>query len=99
METVAKFFDWINDLLGVSGGGELVTHPVFIGFCVLVFVYAWFTGQKYIALGVFGIISGGLDYYYLYPKGAVVQITDLLSFLAVMGVIALIIIYFGFIRE
>ncbi len=98
METLANFFDWINDLLGVSGSGELVTHPVFIGFCILVFVYAWLTGQKYIALGVFGVLAGGIAYYYLYPKGAV-QIYDLLMFLAAMGAIALVIIYFGFIRE
>jgi hypothetical protein len=98
METLANFFDWINDLLGVSGSGELATHPVFIGFCILVFVYAWLTGQKYIALGVFGVIAGGIAYSYLYPKGPV-EIYDLLKFLAAMGAIALVIIYFGFIRE
>ncbi len=98
METLANFFDWINDLLGVSGAGELATHPVFIGFCILVFAYAWLTGQKYIALGVFGIIAGSLTYYYLYPKGPV-EIYVLLKFLAAMGAIALVIIYFGFIRE
>ena len=98
METLANFFDWINDLLGVSGSGELSTHPVFIGLCVIIFVYAWLTGQKYIALGVFGIVSGSLAYYYFYPKGSV-QIWDLLSFLAIMGGIALVILYFGFIRE
>ena len=98
METLANFFDWINDLLGVSGSGELVTHPVFIGLCVIIFVYALLTGQKFMALGIFGLISGGLTYYYLYPKGTV-QLYDLLSFLAVLGVIALVIIYFGFIRE
>jgi hypothetical protein len=64
----------------------------------LIFAYGWWTGQKYIALGIFGMISGSLTYYYLYPKGTV-QIMDLLSFLAVMGLIALLIIYFGFIRE
>jgi hypothetical protein len=98
METLTNFFDWINDLLGVSGAGELTTHPVFIGLCVIIFVYAFLTGQKFVALGVFGLMSGGLTYYYLYPKGTV-QIMDLLSFLAVMGLIALVIIYFGFIRE
>jgi hypothetical protein len=98
METLANFFDWINDLLGVSGAGELVTHPVFIGVCVIILIYAFLTGQKYIALGVFGLIGGGLTYYYLYPKGTV-QLYDLLSFLAVMGVIALVILYLGFIRE
>jgi hypothetical protein len=98
METLANFFDWINDLLGVSGAGELVTHPVFIGVCVIFFVYAFLTGQKYIALGVFGLVAISLTYHYLYPKGTV-QLYDLLSFLAVIGVIALVILYFGFIRE
>ena len=98
METLANFFDRINDLLGVSGSGELATHPVFIGLCVIIFIYAWLTGQKYIALAVFGVVSGSLTYYYFYPKGTV-QIGDLLSFIAIMGVIAIIIIYFGFIRE
>jgi hypothetical protein len=98
METLANFFDWINDLLGVGGSGELTTHPVFIGLCIIIFVYGLLTGQKYIALGIFGMMGGSLTYYYLYPKGTV-QLYDLLSFLAVMGVIALVIIYFGFIRE
>jgi hypothetical protein len=98
METLVNFFDWINDLLGVSGAGELATHPVFIGLCIIIFVYALLTGQKFIALGVFGLIGGGLTYYYLYPKDTV-QLFNLLSFLAVMGVIALVILYFGFIRE
>ena len=98
METLTNFFDWINDLLGVSGAGELATHPVFIGLCVIIFVYALLTGQKYIALGVFGLIAGSLTYHYLYPKGTV-QLYDLLTFLAVMGAIALVILYFGFIRE
>jgi hypothetical protein len=98
METLTHFFDWINDLLGVKSGGELVTHPIFIGFCVLIFIYAWFSGQKIVALSVFGLLAGGACYYYLYPKDTV-QLYDLLVFLAVMGAIALIIIYFGFIRE
>ncbi len=99
MEILTNFFEWINDLLGVSGGGELVINPVFIGFCVLIFVYAILTGQKFIAVAVFGLISGSLSYYYLYPKENVVQIYDLLVFLAVMGLIAIIMIYFAFIRE
>ncbi|MGO9122419.1 MAG: hypothetical protein ACLQPD_32995 [Desulfomonilaceae bacterium] len=98
METLANFFDWINDLLGVSGAGELTSHPIFIGLCILILIYAWLTGQKYVALGIFGLIAGTLAYYYLYPKGTV-QISDLLMFLAAMGVIALLIIYFGFIKE
>jgi hypothetical protein len=98
METLTNFFDRINDLLGVSSGSELALHPVFIGFCVLIFIYAWFSGQKFIALGLFGLLAGSACYYYLYPKDSV-QLYDLLTFLAAMGAIALLIIYFGFIRE
>ncbi len=98
METLTNLFDWINDLLGVSSGAELALHPIFIGFCALIFVYAWFSGQKIVALGIFGLLAGSASYYYLYPKGSV-QLYDLLIFLAVMGAIALVIIYFGFIRE
>ncbi len=98
METLSNFFDWINDLLGVSSGFELVTHPVVIGFCALFFVYAWYSGQKYVALGLFGLLAGSASYYYLYPKDSA-QLHDLLIFLAAMGGIALLRIYFGFIRE
>jgi len=98
METLTDLFDWINDLLGVSSGAELALHPVFIGFCVLILIYAWFSGQKYVALGLFGLLAGSACYYYLFPKGAV-QLSDLLIFLGTMGAIALVIIYFGFIRE
>ena len=98
METLTNFFDWINDLLGVSSGAELAMHPVFIGFCVLILVYALLSGQKYIALGLFGLLAGSASYYYLYPKDSV-ALFDLLTFLAAMGAIALVIIYFGFIKE
>ncbi len=98
METLANFFDRINDLLGVSSGAELATHPIFIGFCAVIFIYAWFSGQKYVALGLFGLMAGSVCYYYLFPKGTV-ELYDLLVFLAAMGAIALLIIYFGFIRE
>jgi hypothetical protein len=98
MESLTNFFDWINDLLGVSGGAELATHPVFIGFCVLVFFYAWLSGQKFVALGLFGLLAGSASYYYLYPKDTV-DLFALLVFVAAIGAIALLMIYFGFIRE
>jgi len=98
METLTNLFDWINDLLGVSSGAELANHPVFIGFCLLIFIYAWFSGQKVVALGIFGLLAGSAVYHYLYPKGTV-QLYDLLYFLGAMGAVVLIIIYFGFIRE
>ncbi len=98
METLANFFDWINDLLGVSSGGELAVNPVFLGFCAMLFLYALGTGQKFVALGLFGLLSGTAIFYYLYPKNEV-ALYDLLMFLASMGILAIVIIYFGFIRE
>ena len=98
METLTNFFDWINDLLGVSSGAELALHPVFIGFCVLILIYAWFSGQRIVSLAIFGLLAGSASYYYLYPKAST-DLYDLLVFLAAMGAIALIIIYFGFIKE
>jgi len=98
MERLADFFDWINDLLGVSSGRELALNPVFLGFCAMLFLYALVTGQKYVALGLFGLLGGTVIYYYLYPQTEV-ALYDLLKFLAVMGLLAILIIYFGFIRE
>ncbi len=40
MEAMANFFESINRLLGVSGPGELVMHPVFLGVCLAAFIYA-----------------------------------------------------------
>jgi len=99
METLANFFDWINDLLGVSTGGELVVNPVFLGFCAILFLYALVTEQKYVALGLFGLLGGTAIYHFLYPHQIQVELYDLLQFLAGMGVLAIVIIYFGFIRE
>ena len=99
METLANFFDWINNLLGVSSGSELIVHPVFLGFCLIIFLYAVVSRQKFMALAFFGLLVGSIIYHYLYPKSATVELHDLLTFLAAMGGLVLVIIYFGFIRE
>ncbi len=98
MDTLASIFDWINDFLGVTGAGQLVIHPIFIGFCVILLLYAFFTGQKYIGLAMVGLLGGGVITHYLYPPGQP-QLTDLLYFLAAMGGLVLILIYLGFIRD
>jgi hypothetical protein len=98
MDTLASFFDWINDLLGVSSGSELIVHPVFIGFCVLLLLYAFLAGQKIIGLIMVGLLGGGAITHYLYPPGNP-QLSDLLTYLAAMAGLAMLIIYFGFIRE
>ncbi len=98
METLASVFDWINECLGVSSGGELLVQPIFIGFCVILLLFAFFTGQKLIGLIMVGLLGGGIIAHYLYPGGQP-QLTDLLKFIAAMGALVLILIYFGFIRD
>lgn len=98
METLAGFFDWVNELLGVSSGSQLVVHPVFIGFCVILLLYAFLVGQKFVGLAMVGLLGGGTITHFLYPPGSP-QLTDLLTYLAAMAGLVLLIIYFGFIRE
>ncbi len=44
MEALTNFFEAINKLLGVSTPGELLFHPVFLGICIALFIYALATG-------------------------------------------------------
>jgi hypothetical protein len=98
METMTQFFEWINSLLGVQSGGELVFHPVFIGSCVALFVYGLVKGFKWLYLPVATVLGGGVIYNYLYPQDSS-QLGDLLGFLGAMGALALVVVYFGFIRN
>jgi len=98
MDTLANFFESINRLLGVSGPGELVFHPVFIGLCVAIFIYAVATGQKFLAVGIGGLMGGAAIFHYLYPEDSS-HLGELLKFIAAMGGLALLVVYFGFIRE
>ena len=99
METLASIFDWFNEFLGVSGAGQLVVHPVFIGFCVALLLYAFISGQKFLGLTMVGLLGGGVITHYLYPSGHHPPLTDLLTFIAAMGGLLLILIYIGFIRD
>jgi hypothetical protein len=98
METLASFFDWVNDLLGVTSGSQLMVHPVFLGFCVILLLYAFLAGQKFIGLAMVGLLGGGTITHYLYPPGNP-PLTDLLTYLAAMAGLAMLLIYFGFIRD
>ncbi len=98
MESLANFFESINRLLGVKGPGELVVHPVFIGFCVVVFIYAVATRMKYFALSIAGLMGGTLIFHYLYPENSS-DLGALLTFIGAMGALALFLVYMGFIRE
>ncbi len=98
METLANFFEWINRLFGVSGPGELVMHPIFLGFCFVAFVYAVVTHMKYFSLALAGLMGGALIFHYLYPEESS-NLGDLMGFVAAMGGLALVLVYLGFIRD
>lgn len=98
METMSNFFEWINRLLGVSGPGELVMHPVFLGLCVLAFIYSLVTRMKYFALILAGLMGGAVIVHYLYPEQSS-DLTELIKFIAAMGGLALLLVYLGFIRD
>jgi hypothetical protein len=98
METMANFFESINRFLGVTGPGELVMHPAFLGVCFVVFVYALVTRMKYFALILAGVMGGAVIFHYLYPaEGS--KLGDLLTFVAAMGGLVLVLVYLGFIRD
>jgi len=98
MEALAHFFESINRLLGVTGPGEMIFHPIFIGICVVLFLYGVFAGKRFLAVGLGGLMAGAAVFKYLYPQDSS-QLGDLIKFLAAMGVVALLVVYFGFIRE
>lgn len=98
METLASFFETINSALGVKSAGELVVHPVFLGFCVVAFIYFVLTRMKYFALTVGGLMGSAVIIHYLYPKNTS-NLTELAQFLGAMGVFALLLVYFGFVRD
>ena len=98
MDTLAYYFDRINEFLGVKSPGELLFHPVFIGLCIAVFVYAVFKGWRFFAVAIYFILAGGLVFHYLYPADSS-QLGELMKFIGAMGVVGLLGIYFGFIRD
>ncbi len=98
METMANFFESINRFLGVTGPGELLMHPAFLGLCLAFFIYAVVTHMKYFALTLAGVMGGAVIFHYLYPaEGS--NLRDLLSFIAAMGGMVLVLVYLGFIRD
>ena len=98
MQAMAEVFEWVNRLLGVKTPGELVFHPVFIELCVVLFVFGLIKGWKGLYLPVFTILGGAVIFHYFYPEDAS-RLDELIKFLAVTGVLVLVVIYFGFIRE
>jgi hypothetical protein len=95
---MSNFFESINRFLGVTGPGELIMHPAFLGLCFAVFVYCVVTRMKYFALALAGVMGGAVIFHYLYPaEGS--NLRDLLTFVAAIGGLVLVLVYLGFIRD
>ncbi len=98
MEALANFFEAINKFLGVSTPGELLFHPVFLGACIILFIYALATGMRYFAVIMAGLMGSATIIHYMYPESAS-DLSALIKFVAVMGAFGLVLVYFGFLRE
>lgn len=98
MEALANFFESINRALGVKGPSELVFHPVFIGFCIVAFIYFVIARMKYFALVIGGLMGGAIVVHYLYPTSTQ-NLSQLIQFLGALGVLALLLVYIGFVRD
>ncbi len=98
MKTLAAFFEGINNLLGISGPGQLLFHPVFIGLCIAICIYSFVKGWKLIYLLVAGGIGSAVIHHYFYPKRGS-DLTDLMQFVGAEGILVLVLVYLGFIRE
>jgi hypothetical protein len=98
MEALTNFFEAINKFLGVSTPGELLFHPVFVGTCIVLFIYALATGMRYFAVVMAGFMGGAAIIHYMYPENAS-DLAQLMKFVAAMGGLGLVLVYFGFLRE
>jgi hypothetical protein len=98
MEAMANFFEWINSLLGVKSGSELVFHPVVIGLFIVLFIYSVIMHMKYFALCIAGVVGGAALFSYMYPADTS-NLLELLKFIAAMGGLGLVLLYLGFIRD
>jgi hypothetical protein len=98
MQSIVDLFEAINRYLGVSGPADLVVHPIFLGFCILLLLYALFARMKVTAIIIAGCLGAGAIIHYLYPSDTS-QLVDLVKFIGAMGALGLVLLYFGFIRE
>jgi hypothetical protein len=98
MEAMTSFFEWLNHILGVKSPGELLFNPIFIGICIVIFIYCLIKGWKFFSLSILGLLGGSLIFHYFYPEKSS-DLTQLITFLAAMGGLVLVLIYLGFVRE
>ncbi len=98
MESMARFFDSINRMFGVQSQGELIFHPVFIGVCIVAFIYCLAKGMKYFCIGIAGLMGGAAIFHYMYPAESS-NLTELIKFIAAMIGLALLMAYLAFIKD
>lgn len=98
METMAKFFEWINTVMGVKSGGELIFHPVIIGIFIVIFIYSVIMRMKYFTLGIAGLVGGATIFNYMFPADTS-NLVELIKFIGAMGALGLVLLYLGFIRD
>lgn len=98
METMARFFDSINRMLGVQSQGELIFHPVFIGLCIVAFIYCLVKRMKYFSISIASLMGGVAIFHYLYPSDSS-NLTDLIKFIVAMIALALLMAYLAFIKD
>ncbi|MFC1833300.1 hypothetical protein ACFL2Q_01030 [Thermodesulfobacteriota bacterium] len=98
MESVTKLFESFNEFLGIEKASDLLSNPIFIAICVAFLVYSLIKGWKIFSLGILAMLGGALIVVHLYPEDTS-NLAELMKFFGAMGGMALVIIYFGFIRE
>ncbi len=98
MKTLAEFFEGINRFFGVKGPAELLYNPWFIGICIAVAIYAFIKGWKVVYLGIVAMFGTTIIYKYTYPATSS-DLGDLLQFVGCVGLMGLVLVYIGFIRE
>lgn len=76
----------------------MIFHPVFIGICVILFLYAVARRKKFLTIGLGGLMGSAAIFHYLYPKDAS-NLTELVTFIAAMALFSLLLLYFAFVRE
>lgn len=98
MQSLAKFFDSINEWLGVKSPAELLFNPYFIGLCVVIFIYSLYKGWKPFYLAIGALMGFSLIYKHLYP-GSSADLGGLVYFLGACALWALVLIYLGFVKD
>jgi hypothetical protein len=98
MQSLANFFDSLNETLGVKTPTELLFSPYFIGLAVVIFIYALYMGWKVFYLAIGALMGFALIYRHLYPQSSS-DLSALVYFLGACALWALVLIYLGFVKD